>query len=110
MDGVGQTVALPDGRSRGYATYGDPGGIPAIYCHGFPGSRIEASPADGAAHACGIRVIAPDRTIGDWPADTRSCCRVCDAHFVPGEGHLSLIVRHHDDILAGLVAGTAEAG
>ena len=54
-------VTLPDGRRLAYAEYGDPEGIPAIYCHGFPGSRLEARLFDSAASRHKLRVIAPDR-------------------------------------------------
>ncbi|MEW8078752.1 MAG: alpha/beta hydrolase [Candidatus Thiodiazotropha endolucinida] len=54
-------VKLPDSRHLAYAEYGDPGGVPAIYLHGFPGSRLEASLFDLPARQHGLRVIAPDR-------------------------------------------------
>lgn len=74
-------MQLRDGRTLGYAEYGDPCGRPLIYCHGFPGSRLEASIADEAAQRQGIRLISIDRpgiglssfrekrTFADWPAD-----------------------------------------
>ena len=45
----------------GYAEYGAPTGKPVLYCHGFPGSRLEAQLLLPAIQACGVRVIAPDR-------------------------------------------------
>ena len=54
-------VCLPDGRRLAYAEYGDPLGAPALYCHGFPGSRLEARLFDIAARHHKLRVIAPDR-------------------------------------------------
>lgn len=74
-------VPAPDGRRIAYTGYGDPAGTPVVYCHGFPGSRLEAQLADAAARDLGIRVIAPDRPgfgrsdfqdgrrFADWPAD-----------------------------------------
>ncbi len=74
-------VRLPDDRWLAYAEYGDPDGTPVIYCHGFPGSRLEARLFEASAHRQGLRVIAPDRNgIGlsdplpgrrllDWPTD-----------------------------------------
>ncbi len=65
----------------GYAIYGDPGGQPVFYFHGFPGSRLEAQLADRVAAQLGVRLIALDRpgfglsdfkarrTIFDWPDD-----------------------------------------
>jgi pimeloyl-ACP methyl ester carboxylesterase len=76
-----QHVESSDGRRLTFAEYGDPSGTPVIYCHGFPGSRLEARLADGPARELGIRLIAPDRPgfglstfqpnrrIADWPAD-----------------------------------------
>ncbi|MCG7878181.1 MAG: alpha/beta hydrolase [Candidatus Thiodiazotropha taylori] len=54
-------VKLPDSRHLAYAEYGDPEGVPAIYLHGFPGSRLEARLFDLPARQHGLRVIAPDR-------------------------------------------------
>jgi pimeloyl-ACP methyl ester carboxylesterase len=76
-----QGCRLPDGRWLAYAEYGDPRGLPILYFHGFPGSRLEAQLADAAAARLGIRLIAPDRPgfgrsdfhparrIPDWPGD-----------------------------------------
>ncbi len=75
---------LVDGRRLGYAEYGAVAGRPVFYFHGFPGSRLEAGLADGAAARLGIRLIAvdrpgygrsddqPGRRLGDWPADVAS--------------------------------------
>jgi pimeloyl-ACP methyl ester carboxylesterase len=72
---------LPDGRALGYVEYGDPAGKPAIYLHGWPTSRLEASPADELARQMGVRLIAvdrpgcgasdfqPRRKLDQWPAD-----------------------------------------
>lgn len=41
-----ETLQLPNGRTLGYAIYGSPisPDTPVIiYCHGFPGSRIEGA-------------------------------------------------------------------
>ncbi|MBC7778510.1 MAG: alpha/beta fold hydrolase, partial [Proteobacteria bacterium] len=75
------TVRLPDGRRLTYAQYGDPAGVPVLYCHGFPGSRLEARQTDAVARRLGVRVIAfdrpgyggsdfqPRRRLLDWPND-----------------------------------------
>jgi pimeloyl-ACP methyl ester carboxylesterase len=72
---------LPDGRRLAYAEWGDPQGSAVFYCHGFPGSRLEARLGDRPAQGLGIRLIAPDRPgfgasppcadrrLSDWPAD-----------------------------------------
>lgn len=72
-------VRLPDGRLLAYAEYGDPGGMPVVYCHGTPGSRYEHPPDREALHD--IRLVVPDRPgygrsghragrrLLDWPQD-----------------------------------------
>ena len=77
------TFTLRDGRVLAYAEYGKPDGVPVIYCHGLPSSRVEGDliidPA--SVESVGARVIVPDRPgiglsdyqtgrrIVDWPAD-----------------------------------------
>ncbi|MGB8385622.1 MAG: alpha/beta hydrolase [Dermatophilaceae bacterium] len=80
-NGADRTVRLRDGRRLGYAEWGDPGGRPLLYFHGWPGSRLEGRLADEAARAKGVRLIALDRpgmglsdyqrrrTLVDWPDD-----------------------------------------
>lgn len=81
-------IALPDGRRLGYGRYGDPGGAPVFYFHGFPASRLEGAIIGAAAGRVGASIIAPDRPgfgrsdfqpgrrILDWPGDVR---RLADA-------------------------------
>lgn len=82
MRGGGEgTIRLRDGRCLGYAEWGDPGGWPLLYCHGWPSSRVEGRLAERAGRAAGARVIAPDRPgmglssfqagrrLVDWPDD-----------------------------------------
>lgn len=68
-------------RSLAYSEYGDRNGWPLFYCHGFPGSRVEAKFAHDVAAKRGVRIIAIDRPgfggsafqrgrrIIDWPDD-----------------------------------------
>jgi pimeloyl-ACP methyl ester carboxylesterase len=63
-----------------FEEYGDPGGLPVIFCHGWPSSRSMAELTDAAARQLGVRIISPDRpgisrsqfharrTLLDWPA------------------------------------------
>lgn len=73
-------VKLNDGRSVGYAEYGDPMGKPVLYFHGFPSSRFELHrpAADEIATRLHARVIVVERpgiglsdykpyTIASWP-------------------------------------------
>ena len=74
-------ITLRDGRTLAYAQYGHATGIPFLYCHGYPGSRLEAKLASGSASRHGIQLIAvdrpgfggsdfqPDRRIVDWSDD-----------------------------------------
>jgi pimeloyl-ACP methyl ester carboxylesterase len=78
-----QTFQLPDGRTLGYAEYGDPHGKPLFYFHGWPSSRVEFAGLNGdeMARQLHLRVIAPDRPgfglstyqprhkFTDWPQD-----------------------------------------
>ena len=83
MDRTNQTITLRDGRTLGYAEYGDPEGKPVFYFHGFPLSRLDWPLCDheGITSELGIRIIAIDRPgtglstfkrhrqILDWPDD-----------------------------------------
>ncbi|MCX6063282.1 MAG: alpha/beta hydrolase [Caldiserica bacterium] len=76
-----QTIRLVDGRTLGYAEFGDPSGKPVLFFHGFPASRLEGIALDAPARAVGVRLIAPDRpgfglsdpkprrSFSDWPED-----------------------------------------
>jgi pimeloyl-ACP methyl ester carboxylesterase len=80
-DGADRTIELSDGRRLGYAEFGDPGGAPVIYFHGWPGARVEGLLGDEAASVSGVRLIAidrpgmglsafqPGRGFVDWPDD-----------------------------------------
>ena len=60
-DRLSRTHRLADGRTIGYAEYGDPDGLPVIALHGTPGSRFMFALTDEGARAGGLRVIAPER-------------------------------------------------
>ena len=75
-------IRVRDGRRVGIAEYGAPDGPPVLYCHGFPGSRLDwrlMDPEDAAASRA--RILAPDRpgyglsdaaprrTISAWTSD-----------------------------------------
>jgi pimeloyl-ACP methyl ester carboxylesterase len=76
-----QRVTLMDGRTLGFAEYGDPNGEPVLEFHGWPSSRLEASYYDDAGKKVGARVIGIDRPgfgistytkgyrIVNWPSD-----------------------------------------
>jgi pimeloyl-ACP methyl ester carboxylesterase len=70
---------LPLGRKVAIAEYGLPDGVPVIFCHGWPASRLQGALLHEDACALGARIIAPDRpgvgyspaqpgrTLKDWP-------------------------------------------
>src|SRR4051812_21982958 len=55
------TLRLRDGRTLGYATYGDPAGRPILLMHGYPDSRLTRHPDDSLTASLGVRLIVPDR-------------------------------------------------
>lgn len=55
------TLALPDGRQAQLWQGGDPAGLPVVFFHGCPDSRLAAVPGDAAARAAGVRLIAVNR-------------------------------------------------
>ena len=79
-----RSVALPDGRSLAYDEYGNPGGVPFVFMHGIPSSRLAARMIDTAARRSGVRLVAPDRpgygwsdplpdrALLDWPRDVEA--------------------------------------
>src|SRR6188474_3177301 len=56
-----QIVQLDKGGIVAFQEYGDPTGVPVIFCHGWPSSRTMAQLADEPARALGLRIISPDR-------------------------------------------------
>ncbi|OAA56444.1 alpha/beta hydrolase fold-1 [Cordyceps fumosorosea ARSEF 2679] len=77
-----QIMKLPDGRTLGFAEYGDPRGLKTLlYFHGYPSSRVEAKALHRLAAVHSIRVLAldrpgyglstpqPRRQLLDWPRD-----------------------------------------
>ncbi|MGH9274988.1 MAG: alpha/beta fold hydrolase [Acidimicrobiales bacterium] len=76
-------VRLPDGRALALDDVGDPGGVPVVYLHGTPDSRLARHPDDDVAAECGVRLVAVDRpgaghsdphptgTLGSLGADLR---------------------------------------
>lgn len=54
-------VTLPDGRTLAFDDLGDPQGVPLVYLHGTPDSRLARHPDDEVTAAAGVRLIAVDR-------------------------------------------------
>src|SRR5690349_5333603 len=55
------TIELPDGRTLGYMDFGPPEGVPVLWFHGGPGSRLEPKGCVPAATQLGQRLIGHDR-------------------------------------------------
>lgn len=76
-----QIITLTEGRSLGYAEYGDLQGRPVFLFHGQPGNRLFRYPGDARTAEIGIRLITvdrpgyglsdyqPGRRLLDWPQD-----------------------------------------
>lgn len=63
-------VKLPTGRRIALDARGDPDGVPVLYCHGTPDSRLARHPDDELARDAGVRLLAVDRPgIGDSDPD-----------------------------------------
>jgi pimeloyl-ACP methyl ester carboxylesterase len=72
-------VQFQDGAVIAFEEYGDPNGVPVIFCHGWPSSRTMARLTHQPACDLGIRIISPDRPgisgsslqpdrkLSDWP-------------------------------------------
>ena len=78
---LNQTIELKDGRSLGFAEFGDLNGMPLFHFHGHPGSRLEGKffkeiPEKLGFHAVcvdrpgiGLSDFKPNRILLDWPID-----------------------------------------
>ncbi len=58
---TGERVIQVAGRAVAFREYGDPDGLPVVFCHGWPSSSTLAQLTDRAARELGVRVISPDR-------------------------------------------------
>lgn len=78
---LNQVIELKDGRSLGYAEFGNLNGIPLIHFHGHPGSRLEGKLFRDIPEKLGFHVVCvdrpgiglsdykPNRMLLDWPDD-----------------------------------------
>jgi len=55
------TITVPDGRTLGYAEWGDPDGTAVFNLHGTPGCRLNRHPDDAKLRATGARIVTYDR-------------------------------------------------
>lgn len=62
MPKIDHHITLPDGRRLSFAEFGDPDGIPVLYFHGCPSSRLEPMLiGDSVLASANLRVVALDR-------------------------------------------------
>lgn len=78
------SLHLPSGHAITYACYGVQGGRPILFCHGFPGSRLQAHYLTVSALESGAEILAPDRpgiggstgywfdAVAEWAKDAES--------------------------------------
>jgi len=76
-----RTITVAGGRTAGFVDYGPSTGAAVVWCHGGPGSRLEAAALAPAAAAAGMRIVGidrpgygrssphPGRSIADWVPD-----------------------------------------
>jgi pimeloyl-ACP methyl ester carboxylesterase len=72
------TCTGADGRSLSWAEFGDPAGVPVLFLHGTPGSRLNPAVLDDLYARMGVRIISPDRA-GYGHSDRLAGRRVIDA-------------------------------
>jgi pimeloyl-ACP methyl ester carboxylesterase len=72
-------VTLQGSAVVAFQEYGDPNGVPVVFCHGWPSSCTMAQITDEPARELGVRIISPDRPgisgsslqpnrkLADWP-------------------------------------------
>jgi len=121
------TITLSDGRTLGYALYGNPKGSPVFYFHGWPGSRLRSKVIADAATQANVYLITPDRpgygistfqpkrTLLDWANDvnelaTSLSLKKFSVLGVSGGGPYTAVCAHElSDRLknAGIVVGLA---
>jgi hypothetical protein len=61
MTGLDKKLILPDGRKLCHAEYENPDGLPVLYFHGSPSSRLEPGMSGVELQSTGLRIIAPNR-------------------------------------------------
>jgi pimeloyl-ACP methyl ester carboxylesterase len=81
---VKSTIEVGSGRVLAYREFGQPDGLPVVYCHGGFMSGLDIAPWDDAARAAGVRIVSParpgldgstsasGRTTAGWAGDVRA--------------------------------------
>ncbi len=104
-------VTLADGRRLAVDDRGDPGGIPVVFFHGTPDTRVARHPDDSIARDLGIRVIAFDRPgLGSSDADPMATPISVADDVAEILDHLDLAAAHVLAWSAGTITALAFAG
>jgi len=74
---VDRTLRASDGRQVGFATFGNPAGVPVYYFHGLASSRLEGALAHPIGLQRGVCLVAIDRP-GYGLTDARPGYRIAD--------------------------------
>src|SRR4030095_16695873 len=56
-----EILVRQSGDRVAFSEYGDAMGVPVMFCHGWPSSRLMAQFTDDAARELGVRIISTDR-------------------------------------------------
>ena len=104
-------VELRDGRRMAFDDRGDPGGVPVLFLHGTPDTRLARHPDDSIAADLGVRLIATDRPGlgGSDPDPEAGPASVADDHTALLD-HLGVERAHVIAWSAGSIHGLALAG
>jgi pimeloyl-ACP methyl ester carboxylesterase len=115
-----ELVPLPDGRVLAVDDRGDPDGVPVLYLHGTPDSRLSCHPDDGLARDAGVRLLAvdrpgigrstsaPGRTLGSVADDLAGVCtalgveRVAVLAWSAGAPFAAALAARHPALVGGL--------
>lgn len=99
--GTSETITITDSRKLGFAAYGPANGIPLIWFHGLPGSRLDVADREPMLQKLNVRVFGVDRPgyglstyqanrkLLDWPGDVRQLARhlgLKQFHVMGGSG------------------------
>src|SRR5215213_8280688 len=114
-----QTIQLADGRTLGYAIYGDESANPVLYFHGTPSSRLEpgmlevfGKPIEPLLQRYHLKLISIDRpgmglstfskahTIDSFAEDAKAVLKAlhiesCSLMCWSGGGPYALAMAHH---------------
>lgn len=105
------SVDLTDGRRMAFDDRGDPDGVPVLFLHGTPDTRLARHPDDSIAAGLGIRLLATDRPgLGGSDPDPEADPESVSTDHVTLLDHLAIDHVHVVAWSAGSIHGLALAG